>query len=209
MTDPVIHTAATATPRTRYVALDLETTTLDRRIAFPLEVAAVEFDPLDSGVYGDVLTFVPHHRPEVLHAADPEALSVNRYYERRLYADRLNIADTRAAAEHLVSMLTDATLVCANPSYDSIILWAWLSTVMPELEREPWRHRHYDVSLATAIELGLDRIPGLSKCAELWDLDCHPASVDTGRWHTAAFDAFATADVCSAVTRATRARRDA
>lgn len=203
MNNPTVHDVDTATPRRRYVAVDLETTTLDRRYAIPLEIAAVEFDPLDSGVYGDIQTFVPFHRPEVLHRADPEALTVNRYYERALYADMLDQEATAEAADRLIRMLTGATLVCANPSYDLVILWCWLSSVAPELACEPWHHRHYDVSLATAVELGLDQIPGLAKCVQLWNLD---AAYPEGKWHTATFDALAAADVCAAVTRSTRER---
>lgn len=207
---PILHSVDTAVPaptRRRYVAVDLETTTLDRRFAEPLEIAAVEFDPLDSGVYGDVLRFVPHHKAELLHRADPEALAVNRYYERKLFAEMMTPAETDAAAGRLIDMLDGAILVCANPSYDSIILWCWLSKVRPDLGREPWHFRHYDVSLATAVELGLDELPGLSKCAELWNLD-DAAAHRVAAWHTAAYDAFKTADVCSAVTRAMRARCD-
>lgn len=208
--NPTLHSVDTAvpTPRRRYVAVDLETTTLDRRFAEPLEIAAVEFDPLDSGVYIDARSFVPHHKPELLHRADPEALSVNRYYERRLYDQMLSPAETDSAAIGLVEMLTGATLVCANPSYDSIILWCWLSKVRPELAREPWHFRHYDVSLATAVELGLDAIPGLAKCAELWDISDGRLN-RPGDWHTASYDAFMAANVCAAVTASMRARCDA
>lgn len=205
---PTVHSVDTAERprRRRYVAVDLETTTLDRRFAEPLEIAAVEFDPDDSGTYNEALTFVPYHKPETLHRADPGALAVNRYYERRLFDQMLTPAETDAAAAQLIDMLDGATLVCANPSYDSIILWCWLSKVRPELAREPWHFRHYDVSLATAVELGLDEIPGLSKCAALWLID----SRDRGdEWHTAAFDAFMAADVCAEVTAAVKARTDA
>lgn len=189
----------------RFVALDLETTTLDRRFAVPLEVAAVEFAPAAGKAdIAEVERFVPYHTDAVLHGADPDALAVNRYYERRLFADMLDPAATAKAADRLVDLLTDAVLVCANPSYDSIILWSWLATIRPDLGREPWHFRHYDVSLATAVEFGLDRIPGLRESAEMWQV-----STPAPDWHTAAYDALTTAEVCSAVqhSAATRSGR--
>ena len=179
----------------RYVAVDLEATTLDVRFAEPLEIAAVPFDPLDAGVYhSPVMTFVPHHEPAVVHRADPEALTVNRYYERKLYAGMLDPADTIDAAEQLADLLAGATLVGANPAYDSTVLWAWLSKRL-DLGAPPWHHRLYDVELATAITLGLDRIPGLAECAAAFDIDRQTRHAA----HTAAGDAFLAADVCASV----------
>lgn len=178
----------------RYVALDLETTSLDTRVAFPLEIAAVEIRLDDPGVYGRVLTFVPYHVPGVLHRADPEALAVNRYYERRLFEQMSSSAATDQLIDELTTMLDGATLVGANPAYDADVLLAWLRARGRAKDAAPWHFRLYDVEVATAAALGLDRIPGLSTCAEVWGLDTDPSVA-----HTAAGDAFLTADVFAAV----------
>lgn len=193
---PTIHTADTAViKRRRFVALDLETTGLDKLTAEPLEIAAVEFDPLDSGTYIDVLTFVPHHDARVLHDAEPGALACNRYYERRLFEQmQTPPAESARLTDRLVQMLDGATLVGANPAYDSIVLWRWLIRHRPDLAGEPWHHRLFDVSLAVAQELGRDRMPGLSLAAELMGV-----SFDRSKLHTAAADAFLAADVCAEV----------
>lgn len=190
-------TIDTNTPR--YVAVDLETTTLDTRLAEPLEVAAVPFDPWEPGVYTDSplpLTFVPFHRPAVLHGADPAALAVNRYYERRLFESMLDPAATAAAADRLVELLDGATLVGANPAYDAAVLWEWISARRPDLGAPPWHHRLYDVSLATRVAQGMNRTPGLREAYQIMMLDHAPREED---WHTALADAYAAADICAAV----------
>lgn len=190
----------TTDPKTpRYVAVDLETTTLDIRFAEPLEIAAVPFDPWAPGVYTDSsmpLTFVPHHSPAMVHGADPAALAVNRYYERRLFESMLDPAANDAAVEQLCDMLDGATLVGANPAYDSAVLWAWLSKRRPQLGAPPWHHRLYDVSLATRVAQGMNRTPGLREAFGIWEIDTEPRASD---WHTALADAFAAADICAAV----------
>ena len=186
----------------RYVAVDLETTTLDIRYAEPLEIAAIPFDPLDPGVYLlPVETFVPHHPAELVHRADPQALAVNRYYERRLFDLMLTPADTDAAVNTLCELLDGATIVGANPAYDSVVLWAWISKRRPDLAAPPWHHRLYDVSLATRVAQGMNRTPGLGECATIWGLD-H----DLGRAHTAAGDAFLAADIACSVELSHRGR---
>lgn len=194
---------------TRYVALDLETTSLDTHRAYPLEIAAVEVTPDDDpGVYGAACVFVPHTDRSVINAADDEALAVNRWYERRLFDHMASPDGTRAAIGELVAMLDGATLVGANPAYDAAVLWRWLRAMTDyhgthDLESPPWHFRLYDVEVATAAALGLDRIPGLAKCADLWSIDTDPSVA-----HTAAGDAFLTADVFNAVYRHNRSDGD-
>lgn len=184
------------TKPTRYVSVDLETTSLDPWVAFPTEIAAVECLPDDSGVYGRMTTFVPAHDDAVIHAADPIALSVSRYYERRLFARRPSPEEHAWNLEQLLDLLDGATLVGANPAYDAGVLWSWLRTERPGLDVPPWHFRLFDVELATAIALGTEGIPGLAKCVDLWNLDSFSS---TDRMHTAAGDAFAAADVFAAV----------
>lgn len=178
----------------KYVAVDLETTTLDVRYAVPVEIAAIPFDLDDPGVYGLPEIFVPAHDRSVPATADPAALAVNRYYERRLWAQALTPGDTDRAVDRLLSMLDGATLVAANPAYDSAVLWSWLSARRPDLAAPPWNHRLFDVSLATAVALNWWPIPGLASAAGLLGLD-----YDADALHSAAGDAFLAADVCTAV----------
>lgn len=184
---------------TRFVALDLETTSLDTECAQILELAAIMFDPNDPGVYDQVEHYVPHHHRRDLESAEPEALAVNRYYERRLFAQMLDPVATDHAVSDLVDLLTGATLVCANPAFDSAVLWNWLRRRRPDLTSPPWHHRMFDVSLATAVLLGLDDIPGLRVAADLLGVDYSP-----DRLHSAAGDAFLAADVCATVWQRSR-----
>lgn len=179
---------------TKYVAVDLETTSLDTRKAYPLELAAVEVVVDDPGVYvGRVHAFVPHTDRSVINAADDDALAVNRWFERRLYRRMSSPTSTVEAIDVLCDMLDGATLVGANPAYDAAVLWRWLST-RTDLDSPPWHFRLYDVEVATAAALGLDAVPSLAKCADLFSLDTDPSVA-----HTAAGDAFLTADVFTAV----------
>ena len=180
---------------TRYVAVDLETTSLDTSIAFPLEIAAVSFDPHTPGTYEHLENFVPYHERHVVNQAEPEALTVNRYYERRLYRDMLDQVATDHAIDRLVDLLDGATLVGAHTAYDAAILWQWMRDRRPDLGRAPWHFRLYDVEVAAAALLGLDEIPSLKKAAGMFGLTF---ATLTGA-HTAYGDACLAADVCSAV----------
>lgn len=188
----------TTDPKTpRYVAVDLETTSLDVRCAHPLEIAAFEFDPYDGGQGFEVPEIiVPFTPAQVIQTADPDAFAVNRYYERRLYRDQLDPAATARAADRLLALLDGATLVGANPAYDQAVLWSWLARFDPSATLPPWHHRLYDVELATAAALGLPTIPSLRECATAWGIDHDPSVA-----HTAVGDAFLAADVCGAVLR--------
>ncbi|ANA87603.1 DNA polymerase III subunit [Gordonia phage Jeanie] len=178
----------------RYVALDLETTGLNTLTACPLEIGAVEILENDPrGPYGRVLGFVPHTPDAVLHKASPDALAVNRFYERRLYAAMLRPAETADMMLELVELLRGATLVGANVAYDAAILWAWLATFTDD-ETPPWHFRLYDVELATEVALNLDRTPSLRSSCELWNVD-----TDRDAAHTALGDAYMAADVFLAV----------
>lgn len=85
----------------RIVVVDLETTSVDPDRAVPLEIAAVEYKPDAPARRGQVVEYVPPWNPHVLAAADPVALAVNRYYERRVF-ERTVPPEDAAAAEQLL-----------------------------------------------------------------------------------------------------------
>ncbi len=178
---------------TRYVALDLETTSIDHLLAFPLEIAAVTYDPsTDLDPYGFTTVFVPDHPRSVIAEADPEALAVNRYFERRLFDGMSSAAETARQIDVLIKQLDGATLVGANPAYDAAVLWRYLSTFGPaRLTAAPWHFRLFDVEVATRVALGLDYTPGLSRCLDLLDL----GPISPSMTHTALGDGFAALDV--------------
>lgn len=180
---------------TRYVALDLETTSRNPYHAVPLEVAAVEYNPSTESVdhYGQTIEFVPFHDRNSLYAAEPGALAVNRYYERRLFDHMSSREESLDLAFGLVDLLDGATLVGANPAYDAIVLRNYLS-VLTGRSDPPWHYRLFDVECATAAIRGLPAIPSLSKCLDEWDIQPLAASS-----HTALGDCYAVLHVFHAI----------
>lgn len=168
--------------------VDLETTSLDTEKAYILEVAAVNVET------GQFIYFVPFVKPSVFGAADPQALTVNRYFERRLYDRMLTQGETEETYNDLACLLSGETLGGSNPAYDSAVLSRafvdvsagseWLS-----LDRAPWHYRLADLAAYAAGVLGLPptETPGLSKVCELLD-------VTNEEPHTAMGDARATAE---------------
>lgn len=150
---------------THLVYLDVETTGLDPRRHEVWEVAwAIEGNPIRSGVIAHDLK-----RP------DPAALRVNRYL------DRVGERDLRAELvfeTDVVEALAGATIVGANPAFDTAFLAArW--------KRAPWHHRLLDVEAYAMGALGWDRPRGLAAIhAELVDFGHAIPAPD----HTAAGD---------------------
>lgn len=167
----------TVTQLPRFVAIDIETTGLGAS-AVPLEIALID---IDSEV---AQLAVPYVSPAAMGAADPEALAVNRYYERRLFRDALSERDTYDRAHELAEWLTGATLVGANVAFDASVFARWLEwhEVGPS-----WHFRLYDVEVATMTAYGLSAIPSMRRCCELLDID----NTDP---HTAYGDACAAAE---------------
>lgn len=171
------------------IVVDLETTSLDMETCSILEVAAVNVTT------GEEFAFAPYISDEALHAADPEALAVNRYYERRVFAEMVSSENTsRIRFQTLSGFLGRNTFAGSNPGFDSSIL-----------RRHPmitggWHHRLADISPLTAGALGLDPtdLPGLAKCCELLGvLNTEP--------HSALGDARATADCFRAIAKLRKA----
>lgn len=167
----------TTTQPPRFVAIDIETTGLGSS-AVPLEIALVDIDTELAQLA------VPYVSPAAMASADPEALAVNRYYERRLFRDALDEHDTYERANELAEWLTGATLVGANVAFDASVMARWLE----HYDAGPtWHFRLYDVEVATMTAYGLSSIPSMRRCAELLDIN----NTDP---HTAYGDACAAAE---------------
>lgn len=168
----------------RYVAVDLETTSLDPDRAWPVEIGLQVIDEHNRPVFEPMISIVPHLPRRALAQADPVALEINGYHHR-LAKEQLGRAETRMWAQHLADhMLHGAHLVGANPAYDAAVLRRWLAT----LRLAPtWHFRLFDVEVATMVLHGLDSPPSLRRCCELWQV----TNFDP---HTALGDATAAAD---------------
>jgi DNA polymerase III epsilon subunit-like protein len=134
----------------RYVFVDLETTSLDPRSGDVWEMAyAID---LQAVVYQ---CFVGH----ALYAADPEALKINRYHERW---PGLPDKEAWPWEMNFKKALNGATLVAANPAFDADFLrFRW------NLWREvPWRYRMLDLETYAMPALHLDEPKGLAYITE-------------------------------------------
>lgn len=189
---------------TKFVVLDLETTGLQTcppNQAEPIEIAAVLYDPdttADTAPHGTVLSFVPYHdQRDMLARAEFGALAVNGYFERRLFDAVLTPAETNSQIEALCELFDGATIVGANPAFDTAILWPWLRARTfggRSQSSPPWSFRLFDVEAATMVAHSLDRVPSLAQCAQLWEVHTHAHNA-----HSALGDALVTCDVFHAI----------
>ncbi|KRQ31390.1 hypothetical protein AOT83_04480 [Mycobacteroides sp. H001] len=172
------------------IVVDLETTGLDTDVHSILEVAAVNV------ATGQELYFVPHIKPDQMMLADPEALRINRYYERGVFRKMLKSpADNVQAYRELFGMLKDNRLGGANPRFDADML------VRAAGYAESWHYRLADVCAYVSGALGFDP----SDIRGLHDV-CVSLSVDTGTEHSALDDARATAACFRAAALGPRSR---
>lgn len=134
-----------AIPTRQLVFVDTEYSNLDTSVADLIEVAyAVEDGPVISGIPPHVLAF-----------ADPQALEVNRYYERGLdTADRDHFI-----IRDVLQALRGNTLVAANPRVDATML-------SRHGGGETWHYRLLDVESAAMLILGFDHVPSLRDIRE-------------------------------------------
>lgn len=127
------------------VFLDTETTGLDPARHEVWEIAyAVDEGPVLSAV-------VPHD----LGGADPKALRLNGYLDRIQGSRHVPYYERR-----LISTLKGATVVGANPAFDTDFLrrrWG----------RAPWKHRLIDVEAMAYGILRLDEPVGLARLADM------------------------------------------
>lgn len=163
------------------IVVDIETTGLDPETASPLEIAAVRVST------GESMRFVPDGSLDAAQGADPMALAVNRYFERRVFDDELSRSGTRDAYRQLFDWLNAATFAGANPRFDSRILERAMIEVTGLGER--WHHRLADISAYTAGALSISPVslPGLDQC-------CAALGVVNEAPHSALGDATATAE---------------
>lgn len=159
------------------IVVDLETTGLDPQRHTVLEVAAVNVDT------GESLYFAPYVTREQLMDADPDALRINRYFERGVYQDALKCHNSNLPRyRELWNMLRGNTLGGANPRFDAAML------VRAANMTEVWHYRLADVSAYVAGATGLHgaAIEGLQGC-------CERLGVVNDQPHSALGDAEATA----------------
>lgn len=164
------------------IVVDTETTGLrDHHVI--LEVGAVNLDT------GEEMSFAPYVPRKVFGEAEPDAMRINRYFERGVYNDMLSPRDTRAAYDKLSTWLKGNTLAGANPTFDA----AHLASTAVDYDAYTykvwvsWHHRLWDVSAHAAGKLGLDELPGLNTVCELLGVENEDA-------HSALGDARATAE---------------
>jgi DNA polymerase III epsilon subunit-like protein len=114
---------------------DCETTGLDPFLHDPWEIAVIlRHDGHDE-------EHVFRIEPDLTNA-DPEALRMNRYYERTSDPD-WKWDDRETAARHLYELLTRAVLIGSNPAFDAEMLTHLLGRYFDE--PRPWHYRTIDV----------------------------------------------------------------
>lgn len=158
------------------IVCDIETTSLADDATI-LEVAAVNLQT------GEEFRAVPFITQAALAKADPVALSINRYYERRVFEDMLeDVEANKRAFEWLGVELQGNTFAGANPAFDA-------PKIAKLIDGAPWHYRLADVSAYAAGKLGIPptELPGLHSVCEL-------LGVENEDPHSALGDARATAE---------------
>lgn len=130
--------------------IDCETTGLDPRIHQPYEVCWWHEE--------DDLPVTSWLRHDLVHA-DPKALEIGRYWERRAHGahdgGHLQVASPRVVA----ASLQGVTLVGANPAFDAAMLTRYIGAPV-------WHYRLIDVETLAMGIFGWDRPLGLSAVAD-------------------------------------------
>lgn len=141
------------------IVVDTETTGLGPD-SMPLEIAAVNVDT------GEELYFVPAGALEAARKADPEALAVNRFFERRVDKREMRLAETNQNYIALWDMLRGNTLAGSNPAFDaSVLVRGYKHSRAMQVDPEtPWHHRLADLAAYAAPALGREPTdtPGLN-----------------------------------------------
>jgi DNA polymerase III epsilon subunit-like protein len=147
------------------------------------------------------LYFVPALPSGALDSADGKALKINGYFERGVYAYRLDSEAAEKYWRQLWDMLRGNTLAGSNPTFDAAMLnrsalWfapkqkgTYGTEPVEGLTASPWHHRLADLSAYAAGALGIPptSLPGL-------DVVCRSLKVEIDGAHSALGDARATAE---------------
>lgn len=180
--------------------LDTETTGTDPGRHHVWEVAVIMRGHRDPSRDGEWRWLI---RPD-LTTADPTALRIGHYYERggsqRLVTAPLDDSGeprtgrafedaTMWVAQEIARLLAEATLVAANPAFDSAFLDRFLRA---SGQAPSWNYRMLDIGSLTAGKLGRV-VGGLTDCADALGVaydraDLHSALADA-RLAAACFDA--------------------
>lgn len=163
------------------IVVDVETSGLDPTCHDVLEVAAIDL------ATGEDLTFVPTPvRGSWLEEADPDALRINRYFERAVYRDRVDVDTTRDRWRLLADILDGNIIAGANPQFDASFVDAAMRHWGIECRR---RHQLRDLATYAAGVLGIDPAELVSSASIFESL-----GVVNDSPHSAWGDAAATAD---------------
>uniref|UniRef100_A0AAU8GS83 DnaQ-like DNA polymerase III subunit n=1 Tax=Mycobacterium phage Pharb TaxID=3136626 RepID=A0AAU8GS83_9VIRU len=177
------------------IVVDVETTGLQSTAAI-LEVAAINVDT------GESMRFVPFVDCKQLGEAQPEAMEINRYYERGLWREAYNPQQTAAAWRDLQEWLRGNTFAGSNPTFDSTLIAAQITeggVLFNQYVGKVWHHRLADLAAYAAGKLDRDptELQGLDDVAER-------LGVPVVERHSALADACATAQ-CFEILRSTPA----
>lgn len=163
------------------IVVDVETSGTNPRRHDVLEVAAVDLTT------NEELHFVPTPTmADWLGRAHPAALRVNRYFERGVYSDVVDLETSRKRWEALGTMLDGNILAGANPWFDAAFIDAAMKYHEVECRRS---YRLRDLATYAAGILGNDPAAPTSLSALLAQLD-----VTNEGSHSALGDARATAE---------------
>lgn len=175
------------------VVVDVESTGLVPQSHTPLEVAAINLET------GEELHFVPFLSARDILNAQPDALQINRYYERGVWRHQLPQAETKLRYAALFEMLRGNTFGGANPRFDAEILrygFARAHAVAStdplaephiNLPDETWHYRLSDIQSYYCGVMGTDPAQPPSLTTILGELD-----INNPNEHSAYADAEAT-----------------
>lgn len=174
------------------IVVDVETSGLDPATHDVIEVAAIDLTT------GEELYFVPTPtRPGWRQDAHPAAMKVNRYFERGIFTDVVDIETTRARWEALGTMLDGHILAGVNPWFDARFIDRAMAHWTVECRRS---YRLRDLATYAAGVLGRDPAEPISS-AEIFD----ELGVTNEEAHSALGDARATAQAFQMLRNGDRA----